>query len=161
MFLNKGGPRCGCGQYGDFEAFCSGTALGKRCKLTVQEMFAIYRSHGEEGVVGGIIADLISDIGRGLISINAAFNTRRFALGGSVFVNNQDILLDGIRKSFTEQSFKALTQGVEIVPCQLGDFVGDVGALSFVIPEAVIKHWQQTKPWEYAPEPVVIPTFKE
>lgn len=150
MYIADDGPRCGCGQFGDIESLCSGTALEKISQYGVEKMFK-----GYDPEKNGIIERTARNIGRWMASINAVLDTEKFAIGGSVFTNNQDILLPMIKEEF-HQSFPALSQGVSIVPCELGVYVGDVGSLSLVMPPDWIESWQKTRPWENAPAPIEI-----
>lgn len=149
------GPMCGCGSRGHLEALASGTAIardygnGKSC----EEVFLAYR-HGDERAAE-VIDYAVKHFTKGLRSINAVLDTRRIIIGGSVFQYNQDILLPKIIDEFRGH-FPVLTDEVEIVSFELGSFLGDVAALSLIMPEEWREDWIRNRPWEHAPETVFL-----
>ena len=72
-----------------------------------------------------------------------------------MFLNNRDILMPLIKEEFYK-SFPALSEGVDFKSSALHSFLGDIAALSLVMPEKWIGRWQKEQPWKSAPEAVVI-----
>ncbi|MEA1926374.1 MAG: ROK family protein [Patescibacteria group bacterium] len=152
IYIAEDGPQCGCGNYGDFEALCSGTAIARDYgSKTSEKAFIAYRNKEDKAIK--IIQRVARNIGRGLASVNAILDTELFIIGGGMFMNNKDILLPLIKKEFY-RSFPALSEEVEIIPSPLEDYLGDIGAFSLVIPKDWIEYWRKIKPWTIAPKPI-------
>ncbi|MDF1557203.1 MAG: ROK family protein [ANME-2 cluster archaeon] len=155
IYLAEDGPPCGCGNFGDMESLVSGVAIARDfgSVRSAEEVFAAYR--GGDGKAEEIINRAVINFARGLASINAVLDTSVFLIGGSVFINNIDILLPGIEAEFY-RSFPLLSEDVDIRPCALGAFLGDMAAFSLVMPDEWIKKWQDNRPWEHAPPAVIL-----
>jgi len=155
IFIAEDGPQCGCGNFGDLESLTSGTAIAREYGggATAGEVFAAYR-RGEERAAA-IVHRAARNFSRGLASFNALLDTRLFIIGGSVFLNNRDILLPLVEKEFF-QSFSALSSGVQFLPSLLDAFLGDIAALCLVMPDTWIEKWDNDRPWEHAPQPVTM-----
>jgi hypothetical protein len=50
------------------------------------------------------------------------------------------------------QSFPLLSKDVRILPTGLGEYLGDVAAISLAIPDEWVEEWKFSKPWESAPD---------
>lgn len=155
VFLVDGGPTCGCGDHGHLEAMCAGPALAREFGegKTPSDLFDAYR-HSEEKA-REIVEQAARQFARGLATINAVLDTKRFIIGGSVFMNNIEILLPLVRFEF-KKNFPALTDGVEIVPSGLGEHLGAMAALSLVMPKEWVEDWVEKEPWKNAPEMKVL-----
>ncbi len=145
--------KCRCGNVGDFEAMTSGWSIAKKFGGTTKEAFDAYRSGDRKAKE--MINKTARIFARGLVSLNMVLDTKVIVIGGSVFLNNQDILMPLIREEFYK-SFPALSEGVEIRPSTLGQHVGDLAALSIVAPEEWVKAFKENEPWKHAPETVII-----
>lgn len=151
------GPLCGCGQYGDLEAFTSGVALARDYGgegVTAREIFERYRK-GEEKA-RSIVNRAALIMAKAMAAVNNLLDLELFIIGGSVFMHNQDILKPLLEETFFK-SFSALSGGVDIKPSELDNYLGDIAALSQVMPEEWIVHWQKNRPWERSPEAVILP----
>jgi len=84
--------------------------------------------------------------------MNVILDTSLFLIGGSVFMNNKDILLPMVREEF-EKSFHALSAGKVIMPCKLGENIGNVAALSLVLPKDWIGSWKEKEIWKVSVRP--------
>jgi glucokinase len=155
IYLTEDGPQCGCGNFGDLESLVSGVAIARDYgkNVTAQEVFSAYRNG--DAKAKQIIQQAAKQFARGLASINAILDTRVFVIGGSVFMNNIDILLTMIHDEFY-RSFPALSEGVELRPSALDKYLGDIAALSLVMPDDWMYEWQHKKPWENAPEQIIL-----
>jgi hypothetical protein len=62
-----------------------------------------------------------------------------------------DVLDPLVREEFY-RAFPPLTRGVEIRRSALERYLGDIAALSLIMPPDWIARWQKTEPWRKAPE---------
>ncbi|MCL7412397.1 MAG: ROK family protein [ANME-2 cluster archaeon] len=155
MYLAEDGPRCGCGNFGDMESLVSGLAIARDYGggLTAEDVFKACQNG--DGKAKEIISKAIRNFARGLASINAILDTKVIVIGGSVFINNSEMLLPGIRDEFY-RSFPVLSEGVDIRPSGLGSYLGDMAALSLVMPDDWIRKWQDNELWERAPPAIML-----
>jgi glucokinase len=153
VYLGDAGPTCGCGNVCDLESVASGTsiALDYGGGATTAEVFEAY--YKGDPLAKDAVKKAARYFARGLASINSVLDTARIAIGGSVFLNHRDLLLPLIKDEFY-RSFPALTKDVIISPTELGEFLGDMAAISLVIPEDWIGEWKRIRPWEKAPETI-------
>lgn len=142
----NGGPICGCGDTGCLEAFASGPAIvamaqeyikgGKSTKF--REMAAVEGGEitpymvakaAEEGdPVAKKIFEIVGEyIGIGLTSVINLLNPERVIIGGGV-AESGELLLGPIRKTIKERAMVVAGNAVEIVPAQLGNSAGVIGA---------------------------------
>lgn len=142
----NGGPICGCGDTGCLEAFASGPAIvamaqeyikgGKSTKF--REMAAaeggeitpyMVAKAAEEGdPVAKRIFEIVGEyIGIGLTSVINLLNPEKVIIGGGV-AESGELLLAPIRKTIKERAMVVAGNAVEIVPAQLGNSAGVIGA---------------------------------
>lgn len=142
----KDGLICGCGDTGCLEAYASGPSIvamaqdyikgGKSTKF--REMAAaeggeitpyMVAKAAEAGdpVAKRIFAIVGEYIGIGLTSIINLLNPEKVIIGGGV-AEAGDLLLDPIRKTIKERAMVVAGSAVEIVPAQLGNSAGVIGA---------------------------------
>lgn len=142
----KDGLICGCGDTGCLEAYASGPSIvamaqdyikgGKSTKF--REMAAaeggeitpyMVAKAAEAGdpVAKRIFAIVGEYIGIGLTSIINLLNPEKVIIGGGV-AEAGDLLLDPIRKTIKERAMVVAGSVVEIVPAQLGNSAGVIGA---------------------------------
>ena len=155
IYIAEDGPQCGCGNFGDLEALVSGSAIARDYGegATTEDVFSAYRQGDTKAEK--IIKKAAYNFARGMASINALMDTQLFIIGGSVFLNNRDILLPLVEQEFFK-SFPALTSGVKFTPSALHTFLGDIAALSLVMPDEWVEKWEHDRPWENAPPAVVL-----
>lgn len=149
---DSGQPQCGCGDFGHLEAYCSGRALGRKTGKPPMTLFELYRA-GDEGA-RHIVAEAAALFARGLATVTFILDSRLIILGGSV-IKNWDVL-EPLVKSEYYRSFPAMTSPVEIVPSELDEFLGDIAAMSLVIPMEWIDIWRKSTPWKNPPETLVL-----
>lgn len=146
----KDGPICGCGDTGCLEAFASGPAIvamaqeyikgGKSTKF--REMAAaeggeitpyMVAKAAEAGdpVAKRIFTIVGEYIGIGLTSVINLLNPERVIIGGGV-AESGDLLLEPIRKTIKERAMVVAGESVEIVPAELGNSAGVIGASMLV-----------------------------
>lgn len=142
----KDGLICGCGDTGCLEAYASGPSIvamaqdyikgGKSTKF--REMAAaeggeitpyMVAKAAEAGdpVAKRIFAIVGEYIGIGLTSVINLLNPEKVIIGGGV-AEAGDLLLDPIRKTIKERAMVVAGSAVKIVPAQLGNSAGVIGA---------------------------------
>ena len=142
----KDGPICGCGDTGCLEAFASGPSIvamaqdyikgGKSTKF--REMAAaeggeitpyMVAKAAEAGdPVAKRIFEIVGEyIGIGLTSVINLLNPEKVIIGGGV-AEAGDLLFNPIRKTIKERAMVVAGEAVEIVPAQLGNSAGVIGA---------------------------------
>ncbi|MEM7813876.1 MAG: ROK family protein [Candidatus Aenigmatarchaeota archaeon] len=161
MFIVEKGRQCGCGNYGDLEAVASGTAMALDYaelaeidpeSVDAKKVFSRYRDGDKHAT--NVVKRAARNLARGLASVAALLDTHVFVLGGSV-MNDRDIFLPLVKEEFYK-AFPALTRGVEFREPGLGKYLGDMAALSLVMPEDWVTEWLEKRPWERAPEAEVL-----
>ena len=141
-----GGPICGCGDTGCLEAFASGPSIvamaqdyirgGKSTKF--REMAAaeggeitpyMVAKAAEAGdPVAKRIFEIVGEyIGIGLTSVINLLNPEKVIIGGGV-AEAGDLLFDPIRRTIKERAMVVAGEAVEIVPAELGNSAGVIGA---------------------------------
>jgi glucokinase len=126
---DEAGVQCGCGNTGDVESVVAGNAIPRRFEIESTALFAAATA-GEPRAVA-IVDSLCKSLGRMLHNLVVTLDLQTIALGGSVFLNNQDLLLPRLRGQL-QGGPSALTQGVQLVPAGLGAAVGDYAALALI-----------------------------
>ena len=143
MTMNDG-PLCGCGDYGCFEAYASGPAIVTMAKEYISGgKSAKYKEMATDGIISPYIVaqaalqgDAVSIqifkqmgkiIGLGLSSVINLLNPEKIIIGGGV-ADAGDILLDPIKQTIKERTMPIQAQAVEIVPAQLANTAGVIGA---------------------------------
>lgn len=142
----KDGLICGCGDTGCLEAYASGPSIvamaqdyikgGKSTKF--REMAAaeggeitpyMVAKAAEAGdPVAKRIFEIVGEyIGIGLTSVINLLNPEKVIIGGGV-AEAGDLLLNPIRKTIKERAMVVAGSAVEIVPAQLGNSAGVIGA---------------------------------
>lgn len=124
----------------------------KKGNLEAKDVFDAYSSDVEAKLV---INRAARTFARGLATYNNMLDLDLIVIGGSVFMNNQGILMPLIQEEF-DRSFRALSKGVEIKPSALDKYLGDIAALSLVMPEGWVPEWEKNEPWKNAPDPIVL-----
>jgi glucokinase len=146
MTIDVNGPRCGCGNRGCIEAFASGpaiAAMGMKAVVQGQTTLIAEMAGGDLNCItpeliceaansGDAVAREIYEfagmmIGAGIANIVIAVNPRRVVIGGGVAASG-DLILDPIRRSLHDRLFLTDADQVEVVPAQLGNNAGLIGA---------------------------------
>ena len=155
IYLGDSGPTCGCGNVCDLEGVASGTAIALQygSGITTAEVFEAYYNGDQRAKE--TIHKSARYFARGLASINTVLDTKMIVIGGSVFLNHEDLLLPMVKDEFYA-SFPALTKDVVFAATELGEYLGDIAAISLVIPEDWVDVWKREKPWERAPPTIFL-----
>lgn len=140
----NGGPLCGCGDYGCLEAFASGPSIVKMAEEYImggkstkfREMangspitpFTIAEAAKQGDPVAKRIFTIMGEyIGYGLTSVVNLLNPEKIIIGGGV-ADAGDILLNPIKETIKKRAMFVAGSAVEIVPAQLGNSAGVIGA---------------------------------
>ena len=137
------GPICGCGDTGCMEAFASGPAIvamaenyisgGKSTKF--RELanpditpYIVYEAAKAGDPVAKRIFTIMGEyIGIGLSSVINLLNPEKVIIGGGVAASG-DFLMNSIKETVKKRAMKIAGEAVEIVPAQLGNTAGVIGA---------------------------------
>ncbi len=140
----NGGPLCGCGDYGCFEAFASGPAIVTMAKEYISGgKSAKYKEMATDGIITPYIVaqaalqgDTVSIqifkqigkiIGIGLASVVNLLNPEKIIIGGGV-ADAGEILLEPIRQTIQDRAMPIQANSVKVVPAQLANAAGVIGA---------------------------------
>ena len=156
MTIDVNGPRCNCGNIGCWETLASGTAVaqeairrisrGERSSLTeivegkIENITAEkvgVAARGGDFLALDIIAKAAVYLGVGMVNLVNIFNPEMIVVGGGM-VKMGDLLLAPARQVVWERAFQVSAQAVRIIPAQLGDDAGVLGAATFAFQQAVI-----------------------
>ncbi|HUV08237.1 MAG TPA: ROK family protein [Spirochaetia bacterium] len=149
-WVDEGQPQCGCGDYGHLEAFAAGPALEREYGEPPVEAFRKYRE-GEPRAMA-VIGKAVRIFARGLANATSLLDPALIVIGGSV-ARDWDVLEPLIKHEYYS-CFPPLTEGVRIVRSALDRFLGDIAALSLVMPKKWIELWKVERPWENPPDTV-------
>lgn len=142
------GPLCGCGDSGCLEAFASGPSIvamaqeylkgGKSAKFRelagdgeITPYIVAKAAEAGDPVAKRIFEKMGYYIGMGLTSVINLLNPERIIIGGGV-AECGELLLDPIRRTINERAMKVQRDAVEIVPAELGNSAGVIGASMLV-----------------------------
>ncbi|MER8862280.1 ROK family protein [Mesorhizobium sp. M0751] len=148
MTITGEGDRCFCGTVGCFEAVASGTALGRRAtQLTAPSDGSLLRRLSNNGDVsarhvvdaartGDVAARQLVEaeakwLGIGFTNLLHLYSPDLIVMGGGLS-NGFDLLAPTIRATVEERAMQAY-RDVPIVPAELGDRAGLVGAASLIL----------------------------
>ena len=140
----ENGPLCGCGDYGCLEAFASGPVIvamaqdyikgGKSAKFSemagdgeITPYIVAKAAESGDPVAKRIFEIVGRRIGIGLTSVINLLNPEKVIVGGGV-AECGDLLLEPIRKTIKERAMVVAGESVQIVPAQLGNSAGVIGA---------------------------------
>ena len=138
-----GGPLCGCGDRGCLEAFASGPSIvamaeeyikgGKSTKYRelanpdiTPYVVSVAAQQGDP-VAKRIFTIIGEYIGVGLASVVNLLNPEKIIIGGGVAAAG-DILMTPIKETLVKRAMPISGGAVEVVPAQLGNTAGVIGA---------------------------------
>ena len=146
MILEVGGPKCGCGNKGCFEALASRTAIFQRIKAGVKDgqKTLLTEMLGEDlddlrsgdlrkairrgdKFVDRVIDEAAEYIGIATANLINIFNPEVVVLGGGVIEALQDEMMSVIIETAQDYAMAGSMKGVEIVASKLGDSAGITG----------------------------------
>ena len=138
------GPICGCGDTGCMEAFASGPSIvamaenyirgGKSTKFRemangaqITPYIVCEAAKAGDPVAKTIFTIMGEYIGIGLASVVNLLNPEKIIVGGGV-ADAGDLLLNPMKQTLKDRAMKIAGDAVEIVPAQLGNTAGVIGA---------------------------------
>ena len=149
MTIDVNGPRCSCGNIGCLETLASGTAVareaarrisqGERSSLTeivsgkIEDITAEkvdVAAVGGDSLAAEVISQAATYLGIGMVNLVNIFNPEMIIVGGGM-AKMGDRLLNPARRVVMERAFQLPAQAVCIVPAQLGEDAGVIGAAVF------------------------------
>ncbi|AGB42010.1 transcriptional regulator/sugar kinase [Halobacteroides halobius DSM 5150] len=145
--LPNSDQKCGCGNYGCWEAVASGTALSRLGREAVKNgedtlladlvddatevngaVIAKAAKKGDQ-VASEIVEQIAEYLGIGFASLINIFNPEKIIIGGGVS-KSWPLLQDTVLANVEQRAMEALTAEVEIVTSQLEDKIGVKGAIA-------------------------------
>jgi glucokinase len=146
MTILPQGPLCGCGNRGCLEALASGAGIARQGRELVERGVPTLIADLAEGDPNRISAKLVAQavargdieargildeamiyLGVGMANLVDLFNPELIVIGGGL-TRMGERLFDPVRRIIARSAFRAAAQAVTIVPAQLGDDVGVLGA---------------------------------
>lgn len=138
------GPICGCGDIGCLEAFASGPSIvamaeeyimgGKSTKYRemangndITPFIVAEAAKAGDAVARRIYTKMGEYIGIGLASVVNLLNPEKIIIGGGV-AGAGDILFTPLKETLKKRAMKIAGDTVEVVPAQLGNTAGVIGA---------------------------------
>jgi glucokinase len=136
------------------EAYVGGTALAEQYGQPAAALFRNFRD-GEPAARKRVLwaARIFA---RGLVSLTALLDPSVIVIGGSIALHNWEILAPLVDREFRAY-YPVLTRQVRLRRSVLGEHLGDIAALSLVMPDEWTDPYQHTKPWVKAPPAVALP----
>jgi len=151
MTIAVDGPSCKCGNIGCLEMLVSGMAMAGEAKrrITQEENSSLVEivagkieditaekiggaARGGDSLALDVIAEAGTYLGVGMVNMVNIFNPEMIVVGGGV-AKLGELLLDPARRVVNERAFQISARAARIVPAQLGDEAGVLGAAIFAL----------------------------
>ncbi len=143
IIIQQDGPVCSCGRRGCVEAFVGKKAILRRIKeLLLNDKKSTLKSFdpqfitpediykaalkGDETAIR-LFREVGESLGVGLGNVANLLNLERIVIGGGI-ANAGDLILKHARKVLSRIALKTNSESIEIVPTELGERAGIVGA---------------------------------
>ncbi|MDO8886317.1 ROK family protein [Candidatus Oleimmundimicrobium sp.] len=150
MIIDRNGPRCGCGNYGCFEAMAAGSAIAKKARAVIAkkpdalilkmaggnidkvngESLVLAAAEGDELALG-VLREIGEIIGVAFTSLVNIFNPEVIIVGGGV-AETGDLILNFAEDIVRNYAIKPNSEIVKIVKAELGNKAGFMGAASLI-----------------------------
>ena len=130
MIIDPRGPKCGCGNFGCFEALASGTAIKKRAGMDAISVELAARQGDKKAIK--VIEKTAHYLAIGIANLVNIFNPEMVILGGGVS-KMRELLLTPIRKEFKKYALTLPAKNVKIVRAKLGSESGVLGAVALCL----------------------------
>jgi len=134
----------------NLESFVAGPAIAREYGHGVDTVEVFRRHRAGDRKAKAVIRRAARVFARALVTATTLLDTRLFVIGGSV-ANDWDVLEPLVRSEYAAAN-PFFVSGVEFRRSALDRYLGDMAGLAQVMPEAWIGRWQQSRPWERAPE---------
>jgi glucokinase len=151
MVIDSNGPKCNCGNYGCFESLAAGPSMVARAEKAIKSGLETKVFELAERNIGNITPAIIYQaaklgdkvaldvfretsfyLGLGLVTLTTVFNPECIIIGGGI-AKSWDILMPPAIQMVKTRSFPGSRDVVEIIPSQLGDSAGMIGACVLAI----------------------------
>ncbi len=148
MTILAGGPLCGCGNRGCLEALASGTAIarqGREALAHSQSPLIAELAGGDPARVSArlvaqaaaqgdataqnILSEAMNYLGVGMANLVNLLNPELLVIGGGLTNLGED-LFGPVRRVIDRRAFRTAAQAVRVIPTELGDDVGVLGAVA-------------------------------
>jgi glucokinase len=160
------GRICGCGIRGHLEAHAAGPAIAAiyeeimNRKIEVVDpkdkpKYVFDQFRRGDFVARRVISEAAGYIAQTLANVSADHDVQAFIFGGSMW-NDKDVLQPLIEERFAECVHPTLGKDVAFKTAELEDRLGDIAALTMVLPADWVGAWQKTQPWQKPLETRVI-----
>jgi glucokinase len=146
MTILPDGPLCGCGNQGCLEALASGTAIAREARELVHggtRTLIAGLAHGDpDGISARLVAQAAAEgdaeaarildhamsyLGIGMANLVNLFNPELLVIGGGL-TKMGERLFGPVRSIIDQRAFPANAHAVRVIPAELGDDVGVLGA---------------------------------
>lgn len=150
LVVSEGGRLCGCGRHGCLEAYASGTAIASRAvealrgggsslvlELAGRDLSRVSSSLVAEAARQGdslalsVLAEAVHFLGVGVTNLLNLFDPEVVVIGGGVS-RLGDALFEPLRRAVREKALPPASVTARIVPAELKEDVGIIGAASLV-----------------------------
>ena len=142
--IDINGPFCYCGNPGCLEVLASGTAIAREAveaikrgetsilqgKADITAIDVADAAEKGDALSKRVIEQAAYYLGVGMINVTNIFNPEIIVIGGGVSKIGEP-LFKPVRKIVSEQAFKLSARAVSIVPSELGDDSGILGAAAY------------------------------
>jgi glucokinase len=138
--------QCGCGKKGCLETVSSATGIIRMAKdavargelsrlahletITAKDVIDLAKA-GDE-TAARIVQRAAHYLGKSMALVSVVVNPQRFIIGGGV-AKAGEYLFGLIREAYHKHALEAAAKGVEIVPAELGNNAGVVGAAGLIL----------------------------
>lgn len=131
VIVDLNGPLCHCGNQGCLEAIAGGWGIAQAAKMgSAKEVIEAYRKG--DSAAKTVVEQAKKAIIAGGISIVHAFNPEKLIIGGGV-VKGLPEMIDWMQEGIKAKALKAAVKHFEVIPTQLGDDAGLIGAAGMAI----------------------------
>ncbi len=149
MTIDVNGPKCNCGNIGCWEMLASGTAVAEEAKRRIRQGEKTSLAKIVKSDIGNITAEKVEKaardgdslaqevileaatyLGIGMVNLVHIFNPEMIIVGGGMSKMG-DLLFNPARQMIRERAHQLSAQAVRVVPAQLGDDAGVLGAAVF------------------------------
>lgn len=142
------GPVCNCGKRGCLETLTAAPAMVRQARLAIEQGRAtalaavenlaakdiFIAAANNDPVAQEIIQEMTHFLGLGLANLINTLNPELIVIGGGV-ARAGELLFNPLREKALAYSLEAAAQAVKIVPAQLGNDAGSIGAGAVVLQE--------------------------
>ena len=137
-------------QAANLESFVAGPAIARQYGGGVDTIEVFRRCRAGDAKAQEIIGRAARVFARALVTVTTLLDTRLVIIGGSV-ANDWDVLEPLVRREYGAAN-PFFVSGVEFRRSALDRYLGDMAGLAQIMPPDWVGRWQQTRPWERAPE---------